>query len=677
MSAAPMDYSLIAQTALARANDLLGQWFPAGKWRGREFVIGALDGRPGESLSINTQTGQWADFATDDRGGDLISLYAATHRLPQHEAAKQLSDILGGVIQSPPPRTAQVVPMQARTEWDAILPIPDNAPPPPNAHPVHGVPSHVAKYRDADGSLLCLVYRCEPEQVRKQIVPLTYCRHEDGREQWRWQSMPKPRSLYGVELLKAFPNARVLLVEGEVKCDLCQTELPDQMVALSWMGGAQAWKHVAWQQLAGREVVIWPDADDVGKAAAEKISEQLSHHKCGVRVLTPPKDVPEGWDIADAMRQGWTRERIIAFIDKPAPAGGEEWRVIVPSLLRSRDVPERRWIVPNWLPKRQVTLNYADGGIGKTLLAMQLMAATALSKPWCGLAVEPCASLGLFSEDDSDELHIRLDGIRQFYKADFADMDDMALVDGTGQDNMLVEWDGTSLVHTKRFIQLREHALDIRAKLVVIDTAATTFGGNEIDRKQVTQFVGHFLTRLAQDIDGSVLLNAHPSVSGIASGDLRSGSTAWNNSCRSRWAMTRPEGEDGKPKLDSMERILTRRKSNGAAAGEVLSMEWRDGVFTTKSLAAGVGSNRKDACEAAFIEALRVSPRPVSDNKQAPNYAPKAFYMTPQARDFNQAELGEAMRNLMSRGVIHVTEYKQNYRVCYQISLNEGNGYDR
>lgn len=334
--------------------------------------------------------------------------------------------------------------------------------------------------------------------------------------------------------------------------------------------------------------------------------------------------------------------------------------------LHLQPVPERRWIVPNWLPVRQVTLNYADGGIGKTLLALQLMAATALAQPWCGLQVEPCASVGLFSEDDETELHIRLDAIRRSYGVDFIDMAEAHPIDATGQDNILAHFDGNRMMPTERFKLLREMALDNRARLVIVDTAATTFGGNENDRSQVTQYVGSLLTSLAQDIDGAVLLNAHPSVSGIANGDLRSGSTGWNNSARSRWAMTRPDGEDGKPQLDSPERILTRRKSNAAAAGETLALAWQDGVFAPKGGAAvsGAGS-RKDAAEAAFLAALRASPRPSSSEIRASNYAPRMFHMTPQGADFRVPELAEAMRNLLSRGRVIVAEYKRDRKTAY------------
>jgi RecA-family ATPase len=198
---------------------------------------------------------------------------------------------------------------------------------------------------------------------------------------------------------------------------------------------------------------------------------------------------------------------------------------------------------------------------------------------------------------------------------------------------------------TPRFAQLRDQALDTKTRLVVIDTASTCFGGNENDRSQVTQFVGTALTRLARDIDGSVLLNAHPSLSGIASGDIRSGSTAWNNSCRSRWSLTRPQDAEGKPILDSPERILTRRKANAASTGDAITMEWRDGVFVIpEKFSVGTGQ-RKDQAEGAFLAALEAKKRNglhVSQNNRAGNFAPKVLHATPQARDFSAKELVSA-----------------------------------
>jgi len=47
------------------------------------------------SFCINVQSGVWADFATGDRGGDVISLYAYCKGVSQIDAARALADILG------------------------------------------------------------------------------------------------------------------------------------------------------------------------------------------------------------------------------------------------------------------------------------------------------------------------------------------------------------------------------------------------------------------------------------------------------------------------------------------------------------------------------------------------------------------------------------------------------
>ncbi len=57
--------------------------------------------------------------------------------------------------------------------------------------------------------------------------------------------------------------------------------------------------------------------------------------------------------------------------------------VIDPIQLQGRPIPERKWLVPNWIPHRNVTMLGGDGGLGKSLLAMQLLTACATGHPWC------------------------------------------------------------------------------------------------------------------------------------------------------------------------------------------------------------------------------------------------------------------------------------------------------
>ena len=168
-----IDFEGLARSLLARARLLLSEWFPNGKFEGHEFRVGSLHGEPGRSLSINVNTGAWADFASTERGGDLISLYAAIHRMSQVEAARELS---GDAHRPAAAKTDNVVhlPVKQRRPgdyskgWTPILPIPADAPPPPATHPVHGAPVHIAHYRDKNGTLLGLIYRCEPTGSKKK-----------------------------------------------------------------------------------------------------------------------------------------------------------------------------------------------------------------------------------------------------------------------------------------------------------------------------------------------------------------------------------------------------------------------------------------------------------------------------------------------------------------------------
>jgi hypothetical protein len=47
------------------------------------------------SFKINTKNGKWADFATGDTGGDVVSLAAYLSGCGQVEAARNLADMLG------------------------------------------------------------------------------------------------------------------------------------------------------------------------------------------------------------------------------------------------------------------------------------------------------------------------------------------------------------------------------------------------------------------------------------------------------------------------------------------------------------------------------------------------------------------------------------------------------
>lgn len=92
-----IDFERVNRAALCALPTLLRRWLPAGKQVGREFV--SLNPRRSDrhlgSFRINIATGRWADFATGDAGGDVVSLAAYLGNIGQVEAAKRLAAMLG------------------------------------------------------------------------------------------------------------------------------------------------------------------------------------------------------------------------------------------------------------------------------------------------------------------------------------------------------------------------------------------------------------------------------------------------------------------------------------------------------------------------------------------------------------------------------------------------------
>lgn len=92
-----LDFDRINRAALGALPALVARWLPDGKRVGREWVSRnpRRSDRKAGSFRVNLNTGKWADFATDDRGGDPISLAAFLAGTGQAEAARNLADMMG------------------------------------------------------------------------------------------------------------------------------------------------------------------------------------------------------------------------------------------------------------------------------------------------------------------------------------------------------------------------------------------------------------------------------------------------------------------------------------------------------------------------------------------------------------------------------------------------------
>jgi hypothetical protein len=92
-----IDFERINRVALLALPVLLRRWLPDGRLHGREFIARnpTRNDRHAGSFSINVATGAWADFATGDKGGDVVSLFAYLRGVRQGDAARELARLLG------------------------------------------------------------------------------------------------------------------------------------------------------------------------------------------------------------------------------------------------------------------------------------------------------------------------------------------------------------------------------------------------------------------------------------------------------------------------------------------------------------------------------------------------------------------------------------------------------
>ena len=286
-----MDRDDIRASLIANLESVLYAMFPAGKIKRGKFHVGDVLGSPGDSLEVvvdGDKAGLWTDRA-NGAGGDIFALIAGNQGLDASgdfgRVLRKCADLIGSA-----PRLSASA---GRSMRKREAPMDDLGP-------------ATAKwdYLDADGGLIAVVYRYDPQGGA-----------QGGKKQFRpWDAKrrktapPDPRPLYNQPGMR---NAdTVVLVEGE-KC--AQALINQGHCATTAMNGASApVEKTDWNPLVDKVVLIWPDADKPGWTYADAASQALL--AVGARschILYPPRDVPEGWDAADAVDEGFD---VAAFI---------------------------------------------------------------------------------------------------------------------------------------------------------------------------------------------------------------------------------------------------------------------------------------------------------------------------------------------------------------------------
>lgn len=310
--------------------------------------------------------------------------------------------------------------------------------------------------------------------------------------------------------------------------------------------------------------------------------------------------------------------------------------------------PKRKWLVEEWMPDLNVTSIYGFGGAGKSYIAQQLVTCVSRGIDWMGLKTDQRKCAVFSCEDDTEEYWLRQKGVDGLYGLTTpTTARDFMFFDRLGLETLLMTFHGDNAagVLTETYEALRRTLIDFGVRLVVVDTAARTFGGNENARAQVQHFVQAGLVKLARDIGGACVLCAHPSKSQTSGG--YSGSTAWPAAVRSM--LTLGEYDAAMPDM----RALKKAKANYSGRDELV-LRWAGGGFV---VSASGGSGDKTGAEARFLAMLdqaTIRQAALSTKVRAENYAPKYFRqnLSSMMDKYRIEDITAAMERLLSRGVI-------------------------
>lgn len=362
-------FETLAQQLLGRADELCAQWLPNGKLTGREWCVGNIEGEVGQSLRINLDSGRWSDFATGQKGGDLISLYALKNNLKQIEAARAL----GGDEVSMNGHVVALRPILSDETRDETFELPPSAAPLTArafSHTKHGIPTQTYVYRSLDRRPLMVVARYETADG-KTFCPWTW---REGK--WRPKGHPNPKPHYGLERLESYPGPTII-VEGEKAADALQGASQRASV-ITWPGGAVAWKHVDWTILRGRSCILWPDADTPGFAAMQGIAGKLLEVGCPLQIVDT-EGLPAGFDAADLVQldpspgaiNQWLKARLRPTgRPQPAPQSVLKPKTIRPAVTlneRGERVPDAESDAPAYSLAARYGLSYTKAGVNANL----------------------------------------------------------------------------------------------------------------------------------------------------------------------------------------------------------------------------------------------------------------------------------------------------------------------
>ena len=399
-------------------------------------------------------------------------------------------------------------------------------------------------YKDTHGRFLF-------QKARFATKPKTKPRHKSPDGQWRWGAGTGKRPLYRLPEIQS--AGEIIVVEGEKDADNL------------WNLGFKAtttpfgkWETEHIDALSGKDILIVGDNDSAGVQKVGKAVKALQGAVKSIKIVKlPVEGKPKGYDVSDfiaefdepeaaAEKLAILMEQAQEFEPEVSKADSFEFPPLTPSQTIIHGVltvepPEIEPILlyngTPVLPRNIVGVIAAEGGLGKTLLVLQLGYAISGGGSLGPLkAAEPFNVLILLSEDPQEEANRRLWRIG---KGDFPP--GLHVASTVGRVGPLMRLEGNNPIRAQGFSWLRDtiknhDPLD----LLILDPKSRFYGLDENNNDHATQWIT-CLESLANEFDLTILFTHH--VSKGRSGDMGQamsrGASALVDGCRWVAGMTR------------------------------------------------------------------------------------------------------------------------------------------
>lgn len=320
-----------------RANSIganfVTQWLPNGKNEHGEWTAlnPTREDNTAGSFKVNLKSGAWIDNATDDKGGDFVSLYAyifadkcraGSYGAIQVAAAKNI--LLDHDPDYFPSDSDDFTPPKKSASYDRwagfhyVTYKLDNVPEINTSwyEDKWGKVQEKWQFYKKDRLVMTIVRFIDGKQ--KQDKPFTLWAKSDKID-WRCKAPQEDYPLWNLnEILEDRDNRAIVLCEGQKAASRGKACADlSNYIFTGWYGGAKNTKLTDWSPLRGRTVYFWHDADTPGREAIKRVNEIAQIYDIELKIVHPPVGVPKGWDLADAIAQGENIEELLNPPNEP------------------------------------------------------------------------------------------------------------------------------------------------------------------------------------------------------------------------------------------------------------------------------------------------------------------------------------------------------------------------